>query len=458
MRNLFHSLAALWLLGVSAEAATVNAATTSSTDVQSAINSASSGDTVVVPSGSSTWSTGVTVTGKALTIQGAGIGSTNITDNTSSGAWTITCTSTNFVRLTGFTVTASSTHTSNGLYNFQGGAGTTASVAFRLDHCRVLIGSAITRGVITETIYGLIDHCTFDNTAGSGSVQLLSIWGSQDGSDNGFTPWKRALTFGTENAVYIEDCAFTAANQDESIQDAYGGARYVFRYNTVNNGEVGGGHGTDSGERRSTHSFEIYNNTYINNSATRIRGGTVRGGTGVFYNNTYGGTGGAWYPITLMYYRACPGLDQSHWGSCDGTIWRLDSATSPNVCSTGGGYAFDATDKETLGAYGGSFTRGFDGTGTGGYPGRDQPGFTTGQVSEPIYMWSNGSMTMDIYDGGTSPSPALSNYILSGREYIDNGSTPKPGYTSYTYPHPLQGVASTIGGRPVKAGRSVRRL
>src|SRR5262249_36216839 len=58
---------------VSAEglAASVNASTCNSTDVQTAINMAQGGDTVVVPAGSCVWTTGVTVT-KAITLTGSG--------------------------------------------------------------------------------------------------------------------------------------------------------------------------------------------------------------------------------------------------------------------------------------------------------------------------------------------------------------------------------------------------
>ena len=46
----------------------------SSSDVQAKVNSSVSGDIVTLPAGSFTWTTGVTVTGKAIKIQGAGSG------------------------------------------------------------------------------------------------------------------------------------------------------------------------------------------------------------------------------------------------------------------------------------------------------------------------------------------------------------------------------------------------
>src|SRR6266404_6421783 len=57
-----------------AEASIINAASTSQADVSSAVNSAANGDTVVIPAGTSTWTTGVSVSGKGIKIQGAGGG------------------------------------------------------------------------------------------------------------------------------------------------------------------------------------------------------------------------------------------------------------------------------------------------------------------------------------------------------------------------------------------------
>jgi hypothetical protein len=55
-------------------AATINAPTCSSTDVQTAINSAAAGDTVVIPNGTCAWTSGVTINGKAVKVQGGGAG------------------------------------------------------------------------------------------------------------------------------------------------------------------------------------------------------------------------------------------------------------------------------------------------------------------------------------------------------------------------------------------------
>lgn len=74
--------------------ATINAASLSSADIQSAINSASDGDTVVLPSGSATWTSGVTCD-KSIHIQGGGSGrviawsQTSNTVGTGTKTWTV---------------------------------------------------------------------------------------------------------------------------------------------------------------------------------------------------------------------------------------------------------------------------------------------------------------------------------------------------------------------------------
>ena len=96
-------------VGASAEGATIQAGGCSQSQVVSAINSAKDGDTVVVPAGNCTWTSTVTIDGKSITLQGAGIDSTVITDGIDSGggakpvllSWITR--NTGLSRLTGFT-------------------------------------------------------------------------------------------------------------------------------------------------------------------------------------------------------------------------------------------------------------------------------------------------------------------------------------------------------------------
>ena len=441
----------LLCFATTARAADTTAASCAAAAVQNAINVASDGDTVTVPAGNCTWTTMVSISNKGLTLHGAGIGQTTITDQASGvSALSITgATTTKFVDISGFTWVKAAAHP-HGIVRIEGEPFT---VAFRFHHNRILQQTSGSRGIVTVGVYGLIDHNIIDVPAKSGSIQSISIFGTNPNSDGGFSAWAQPLTLGTNRAVYVEDNPITYDVADTGVEDAldaYAGARLVVRYNLINNIAMGM-HGFDSGGFRSPVSFEVYRNNFINNSTKKIRGWTVRGGTGVFFNNKYGGTvPTGWYGITLMYYRACGGGPYA-WGKCDGTKLKLVS-NDPNSngsrqATTAGTFGFDsrALDALPICSHGvGSCTAFLDGEGAGGYPGRDQPGRGPGQVLEPIYIWNiwnDKNMTIGASNGG-DPSNCnglgIENYIREGRDFIDNGTVPKPGYTPYVYPHPLQ--------------------
>lgn len=465
------AIAFILLAACLSHATTRNAATCSAADIQTQINaSAASGDTVVVPSGSCTWSgtTGVSITGKSIKLQAQSTVSqdrqtisdgTIITDSTSSVGLDINSASTtNFVEVTGFTFVANVSK-SRGIVEVDGTNSSPSS--FNIHHNHFIINAAAPRGINITNVFGLVQHNKFD-VGNSGSVQSISVFGCSDGNDGGFTCWNQAESLGTNNAVFEEDNTFIYTFHTESVIDNYGGARYVFRHNVIVNAEACGGHGTDSGNRRSAFSFECYENTYSNTTGQKIRQGTIRGGTGVHFNNTYTSTGGTpWDGVALMDYRGCPNLDQSGWGTADGTQLALGSsnlsaAGSRQTHTTTGAASstnvlFCSNHRDTICTSnaqctgGGTCTTFFDGSGTNGYPHRDQPGTTHDQIVDPIYSWNNTvngvqSASLGTYDGGTGC--AIDSFIQSGRDYINNGTTPKAGYTPYTYPHPLQGTVT----------------
>ena len=76
--RLFLIFALNFICILDVQAATIPATTCSRADVQAAITAASNGDTVTIPTGTCVWSSKVTIT-KSLTIQGAGIDETVIT-------------------------------------------------------------------------------------------------------------------------------------------------------------------------------------------------------------------------------------------------------------------------------------------------------------------------------------------------------------------------------------------
>ena len=424
-------------------ASTIRVPTCSQRDVQTGINEASSGDTVIVPAGSCTWTTRVTVTGKRLTLIGAGIGATNITDGVSGGgSLDVDASAANFVDVNGFTFIKKSI-SSFGMVRI---SGTQGEVAFRFHHNRLFDnGVAGGRGLYVYQVYGLIDHVAFDVTDTTASDQMLTVAGSYVSTDGGFTPWTQPLTFGTDKAVYVEDSSFTVANQNESVIDAYSGARLVVRRNTFRDTEVGF-HGTDSGGMRSTVSLEMYANSFVNNSTRQQRAVTHRGGTGLYFDNTFGGIR-AWHGFNLIYYRATQ-LAYG-WGTADGTKYDIGSTdTAANESrftvpyGTGARFLASNPDKTCSGPVGGDCTRGFDGSGLRGYPARDQPGRgPNGQTLSPVYAWNNGGVAIAVNDLGCALCAGfpVSTWIAENRDF---------------YNHVPSGFNGTVGvGRGVLANR-----
>jgi hypothetical protein len=267
----------------------VTAMSCSQQDVQAAIDAAADGDTVAVPEGTCTWTTlaastpAVLLEGKAITLQGAGIDRTIIDDDTG-----ITGPESMLVvegaegkpfRVTGFTMqrirNLSDTDT------FLIAVGGTAK-NWRIDHNKFVgaaFGSPDSSVHAAGFTYGLIDHCTLDGFA------RVTVYGDlwQDALD-----WTRPLSLGTGNAVFVEDCSFDSSYEGEPIFsnaiDSVGGSRFVFRYNSLVDRYVEA-HGINWEGARSTFSYEVYENEFVDGPTTWIAV-SVRGGTGVIYNNT----------------------------------------------------------------------------------------------------------------------------------------------------------------------------
>src|SRR5258708_3170524 len=78
----------------------------------------------------------------------------------------------------------------------------------------------------------------------------------------------------------------------------------------------------------------------------------------------------------------------------------------------------------------------------------------TGVVTEGVWIWNNiGAATSDPSFIGLNDNvqdqcgngQVISNYVVKGRDYF---LAAKPGYTPYTYPHPLHAKFAVNGGNP----------
>ncbi|MCK4233683.1 T9SS type A sorting domain-containing protein [candidate division WOR-3 bacterium] len=366
-------------------AATINAASCSQIDVQAAIDTASDGDTVVVPAESCTWTSGaenspsVSISGKAITLQGAGMNNTIITDGTDTRSrqvpLSVSGTEGKPCRVTGFTFIGPGSSDSEAEIKVSG-------KDWRIDHCKFNNSGEIR--AIKAWGNGVIDHCTIVD-----SKQGVAVLGDGDAS------WEAPLTLGSADAVYIEDCTFDYDGPYDGALDAYGGARYVFRYNTVLNTHAGH-HGRDTGGYRSVHSFEYYENTFTKIGGTGQRGLFFRGGTGVVFNNTWTSDGAGWQSygcIQVSNYCSCPEQLSCGWEPC---------TEYPCIDQIGRSTDSDNDDIQDL---------------------------------EPLYEWNNTNNGEDQDICIHNVCSSMGEHIQENRDYYND--TQRPGYSPYTYPHPL---------------------
>ena len=484
--------------------AVISAASTTQAAVQAAINTASSGDTVAVPAGSSTWSTGVNIpSNKKITLQGLGIGSTTIT--ASSYAGMLVQMNQSGSRVTGFSFV-------NGLIHPDG-------TGWRIDNCDLantsgnvnsqVIMTYSEQGAILPT--GLIDHCTFENAK-------VVVWGipssdSEVGPENAL--WAQDMQLGDANAVYIEDCTFTCQyNSSMECCDSHHGGRVVFRHNIVNDMFIQ--NHSIQGVERGARSLEIYNNTFAEKNFPGVawKPIRIRSGTGVIFNNTITG---AWSDAGL-------GIDNerdtvSEWGSPPNQIVPIpgyaygmtSSALAFNAAAktiTIGSGTFAIASATVLGWYPGDVIQvqgsaSNDGQytianisstvvtvreslvnespgatvhirnpwdGIDGYPARDQPGYGKDsglitaptyrsgdtwytQISMPLYEWNN------TYNGTAVHWEVIEDsynlvILQQGRDFFN--STTMPGYAPYTYPHPLIAAWSGSISQPPAPPKNLR--
>ncbi len=349
---------------------------TSYEDVQTAIDQAETGNIVKIPEGSSTWtSTLVIPDDKKITIIGSGTGITVIS-GTEDSPYALIDINASGSRITqiGFL-----------LYNNNGMGISVDGKNWRIDHCKFenkisyTIEGIQAQGDKTCPV-GLIDHCEFIN------IRVV-IYGESRMMANSI--WNEPLGLGTNNAVFIEDCIFNfTTNNGNAIDSNYGG-RYVFRYNKLTDVYIMS-HSVQA-TNRASRSWEIYENTIIQENRSMWAAFFLRGGTGVIFNNTITGNRSSGPSIVIDNVRSFE--DVGDGGLCDGT--------SP----------WDGNEESN------------------GYPARDQIGRSTDewlwtesnpyppQESDPFYQWNNthNGTNIDVYIHNNCGV-----HIKENRDYYNN--------------------------------------
>jgi len=282
----------LFSLPAIVDAVTINAVSCSLSDVQAAINSAQSEDTVNVPAGECIWSSPLTIT-KSIALMGAGIGKTVITRG---GGYIWSYYPSNYslnapFRLSGFSFDGNGSNIASYLGQLSAPAPPyTLQTKIRIDHNRFFNSAGVGGNAMYYRggVFGVVDNNVFDN-----------YWYPLRNVDTYYGPgwwdaWETEgfrFVLGTRYNIYFEDNIFNLGSSTYNIvsNSQYSG-RYVFRYNTI--AQAGEGqtlfdmHGSQEAGSRMYSSFggEIYGNLIYNNNYDTNFCGHRGGKMTIFYN------------------------------------------------------------------------------------------------------------------------------------------------------------------------------
>lgn len=408
-------LIALLILTASAYAATINAASCTAANVQTAVNTAVSNDTVQLPAcgtPTSPISWGATVvtipSTKGIIFQGQGVGVTVV-----SGLLSITTNATVGTRVTAMTFrnSAGSSGGNEGSMTVDTSLG---NPAFRIDH--IFFDQAAHNADTDITEFGegsgLIDHCTF-TTSDTPNERIHVEW-TGPGSSTG---WTASFLPGSSSMIFIEDNTFTyslgGSYFGSSALQSYYGARTVFRHNTLNQMQVDA-HGT--GGNVGARWWEIYENQF-NTCAAGVNQSFymhLRAGSGVVFNNHHSCSNAGGGGITLEEEDSGCTLNANYSGTCQVANYQVGSGingqTNGHATCSGG----------TLN-------------------------------SSPAYFWGNdGTMSVGVEDDSTDKIRINRDYFLSAsqpasllrQEQAGDTCSTTYTYVPFTYPHPLQGASA----------------
>jgi hypothetical protein len=422
-------IAVLWS-GTLMGRATITAASCGRDDVNTALGLASAGDTIRIPAGTCSWTSGISWTAPAgVSVIGAGtsaVGGGDVTVivddyNSSSPLWAITINASGTFRLSGLTIQQ---HDIDPVKE-NGSLGLTGPGSVRLDHMH--FDTHTTPGNtkpiwIGDRVFGVIDHSILDLY--SNAAPYIANGAGADGQGN--ATWAAATGFGGADFIFFEDNVYRATVAAPCrIGDVFTAGRTVWRFNTIQ--------GCSGLENHAT------------GHASDDRGARASEG----YGNL----------LTVLADQVNPPFDLAEVGNGAYLLWG-NVSEDDNVKNV---FFFNVTRKNnttytqlaTPDGWGYCGTE-FNGTGSNwdgnsdaatGYPCVDQPGRgqgdlvvgsfstktnnTTGKIStlnqalEPIYFWNNIGVPNPAYSGGSTDKYNLDNTagrVLAGRDFYKSAS------------------------------------
>jgi Pectate lyase superfamily protein len=373
----------------------------SAADVQAAINAAAAGNTVLLPTGHFSWSSPVKIS-KDVSLRGAGLSSTTVACSGDNGLLIISNSTPFACIVSGIAFNGSAASGNNQI-------GIVVDTPALLYDCSFVSNGGLLEMIRFATNGSVIWNWTFyDNDQNEEAISFKKLIGGA----NGVSPdWTSNDTMGTADSkgtanTYVENCTFNEmAFQALDLDD---NSRVVIRHCTFNNSGFSS-HGLDTspyGMRQ----WEIYDNTFIFSTSGTSMGGNpfplninfwfyCRGGTGVIFNNVM------------------PNLSSKQWGNKGSIVF-----TVFNIRRTSA-YIGCQTTWQALHQVG--------------------QGYKGGLVLDPVYVWGNTGGTNYNTLNLNDSQPDQCGDGLASAEFIKVNrdvylGTVKPGYTPYTYPHPLR--------------------
>jgi len=478
----------------SVAAATITATNCSAAAVQAAINAAGDGDTVVIPSGTCAWTSGVTISGKGIKVQGGGSGRI-IARSTSSIA--VGSGSKTFTTQSGLNISAGQTLRVSELGNRSnymeglvasysgttliinaanvGGSGTRRRWIISTPPTTTIVNnsSSLLLNVNEDTTHHVeISGIKIANGSGSGRRVEVNRNGASGKAVLMHDCWLEAGTGGDlywtdSNRGVIWNCSFDASpfsmaqlavhHQADEVTNSWTTPSTMGSADTTG---VTNLYIEDSDFHAFIHATDFDNNAravmrrnVYNNAAIGTHGADTSN-WGLRHLEVYdsefvfdGFSDGTTFPLNHWFFVRGGTLvvtgnimplitsqDYPNKPEFEVTVMNLQRSGGPNPCWGAGvsGTQYHAPRQAGFGRVTGS---GVDGLG------RSTDSITYVGDSEPMYIWnntSNGTINVGTSDfGECSGVDSTSAYVQSGRDYFLNAGA-KPGYQKFVYPHPLR--------------------
>jgi hypothetical protein len=414
-----------------AQAIDVTAATCGQAQIQAALVGRVAGDKVRIPAGTCRWATqGTWNIPTGVSVIGAGISQTIIIDNYkpggsaqfyTAGPLLIVQPGADMTRISGFSIVSEAAN-SNYKYALVGVYGTTKN--FRADNIQFTLALFPEFNAV-PTAYefygyttGVLDHSIF-NLADRGAAFIVH-YNNYGGGVEGDESWAAAPGFGGPDFLFFEDNQIKNFGSGGTVNDCYHAGKWVIRYNDIQGASIGQTHPTGgSGRARGCRAWEAYMNriTLGTNGTWQFNAFFLSSGSGVIWGHNAPQGYDNWITLHSM---------------------RVPGSSNYNQTPPPNGWGFFKSIYDMV-------TAGFDQPGkgrsdllTGPFPNvrnvtkscNISATCTPDQATEGVYEWSNTFWSAARKFAVYEPS-----VLLSGRDYFPD--TPKPGYTPYVYPHPL---------------------